>query len=145
MVRPTPASRSASGTSSKAIAANSTPPPNDVTRAAVRSGSVNTAAATAPATRLAPTSAPQPSEAARFSTLRARRDLRAQPHQRVEEDLRERGEGLDHVLHHVQRHPGADGDGRLLEPFARLLPERVRAGEPLAVRDERHEARALRV
>ena len=34
---------------------------------------------------------------------------------------------------------------RLLQPLARLGPERVGAGEPLAVRDERHEPRALRV
>ena len=59
-VSPGPARSSASGTSSRAIAASRTPPPNEVTIAAARSGKVNSATATAPAKMLAATTSPQP-------------------------------------------------------------------------------------
>ena len=54
------------------------------------------------------------------------------------------GNGWITSLHDRERHARADRDGRLLEPLAGLRADRVGAGEPLAVGDERHEARARR-
>ena len=69
----------------------------------------------------------------------------AERFQRVDVDLRERREGLDRVAQHVERHARADRQRRLLQPLARLGPERVGAGQPLAVAEQRQEAVALGV
>ncbi len=60
-------------------------------------------------------------------------------------DLRERRERLDRVPQHVERDAGADRQRRLLQPLAGLRPERVGAGQPLAVAEQRQEAVALGV
>ena len=60
-------------------------------------------------------------------------------------DLGEGRERLDRVAQHVERHLRADRQRGLLEPLAGLRPERVRAGEPLAVAEERQEAVRLGV
>ena len=65
-VTPTPACLSASGTSSKATAASSTPPPKAVMDAATRSGIVIRDATRAPTIRLAATASPNPAEEPRL-------------------------------------------------------------------------------
>src|SRR5436190_7785856 len=60
--------------------------------------------------------------------------------ERADVDLREGGEGLDRVAQHVQRDAGADGQRRLLQPFAGLGAERVGAGQALAVAEQGEEA-----
>ncbi len=79
-------------------------------------------------------------------TCRRRRgDLGAERLQRVGVDLGEGRERLDRVAQHVERYVGADGQRGLLEPLAGLRPERVRAGQPLAVAEEGQEAVRLGV
>ena len=68
----------------------------------------------------------------------------AQRLQRRDVDLREGRERLDRVAQHVERDVRADGQRRLLQPLARLGPERVGAGQPLAVAEQRQEAVATR-
>ena len=46
---------------------------------------------------------------------------------------------------HVERDLGADGQRRLLQPLARLGPERVGAGQALAVAEQGEEAVGLGV
>ncbi len=60
-------------------------------------------------------------------------------------DLREARERLDRVAQHVERDVGADRERRLLQPLAGLGPERVGAGQPLAVAEQRQEAVRLGV
>jgi hypothetical protein len=48
----------------------------------------------------------------------------------VEEDLRERGERLDHVLHDLQWQPGPDRNGGLLKPLAGVGTDAIGTGEP---------------
>ena len=57
-----------------------------------------------------------------------------------DEDLRERREGLDGVGEDVEWDVGADSQRRLLQPFARLGTQRVRAGQSLAVTEQREKA-----
>ena len=73
------------------------------------------------------------------------RDLAAERLQRVDVDLREGRERLDRVAQHVERDAGADRQRRLLQPLARLGAERVGAGQPLAVAEQRQEAVLLGV
>src|SRR5918996_30701 len=107
VVRATPASASASGTSSSAIADNRVPPPKAVVVAASRSGRLTAAATSPPITRLAAITAPHPAEAARFDTRLSGCPL-AQLEHRAQEDLGEGRERLNHVVHHLERHPRAD-------------------------------------
>ena len=73
------------------------------------------------------------------------RDLGAQClHGRVV-DPREAGEGLDRVAEHHERDVRADGQRRLLQPLARLRPDRVGAGQPLAVAEQGQEPGGLGV
>src|SRR4051794_11090579 len=58
--------------------------------------------------------------------------LLAQRPQRVQIDLGERGEGLDRVPQHIEPDARPDRECRLLQPFAGLGAERVRAGDALA-------------
>src|SRR5437763_12920712 len=60
-------------------------------------------------------------------------------------DLREGGERLDGVREDVERDVSSDGECGLLEPFARLRAERIRAGQSLAVAEQRQEPVALGV
>ena len=76
---------------------------------------------------------------------RSSRDLAVQRLQRCEVDLGERRERLDRVAQHVERHARADRERRLLQPLARLRAERVGAGQPLAVAEQRQEPVALGV
>src|SRR4051794_40725830 len=92
-------------------------------------------------------SARTPSSAGRY-VMPAERGLAsflAELAHRVEEGLGERGEGLDHVVHDLERDLAANGGGGLLEPLARLRAEGVGARERLAVGDERHEVRPVGV
>ena len=77
--------------------------------------------------------------------LRAAAISRAERLQRGDVDLRERRERLDRVAQDVERDVGADRQRGLLQPLARLGAERVGAGQPLAVAEERQEAVALGV
>ncbi len=73
------------------------------------------------------------------------RDLGAQRlHGRVV-DPREAGEGLDRVAEHHERHVRADGQRRLLQPLARLRPDRVGAGQPFTVAEQGEEPGRLGV
>ena len=81
----------------------------------------------------------------RADRLARRRDLPAERLQRGDVDLRERRERLDRVGQDVERDVGADRERGLLQPLARLGAERVGAGQPLAVAEERQEAVALGV
>src|SRR6266511_2685542 len=69
----------------------------------------------------------------------------AQLEQGVEVDLRERREGLDRVVQHIQRDARPDRERRLLEPLPGLRAERVGAGQTLAVGDEGQKAGSLRI
>src|SRR3954469_18682742 len=71
--------------------------------------------------------------------------LCAQRVQRSDVDLREGREGLDGVAQDVERHPCADGERRLLHPFALFGTERIRTCESLAVTEQRQEPKALLV
>src|SRR5579862_6309512 len=63
----------------------------------------------------------------------ARGDLVMQRDERVQINFRERGERLDRVAQHIDRHARADGKRRLLQPLAGLRAERISASELLAV------------
>ena len=54
-------------------------------------------------------------------------------------DPGETREWLDGVVQHVQRDVRADGERRLLQPLTGLRSERVGAGQPLAVAEQRQE------
>src|SRR3954471_5595020 len=77
--------------------------------------------------------------------LACRRDVLAECLQPGDVDLREGGERLDRVAEDVERDVRADRQRRLLEPLARLGPERVGTGQPLPVAEECQEAVALGV
>src|SRR5580658_9267207 len=72
-------------------------------------------------------------------------DLAGQCLERVNVDLREGGEGLDDIAQDLQRHARTDGQRGLLHPLASLGAERVAAGQPLAVAEQRQEAVGLDV
>src|SRR5215217_3034222 len=74
-----------------------------------------------------------------------RGDLGAEGLQPGEVDLREGRERLDRVRQDVERHAGADRERGLLKPLAGLWAERVGAGQPLAVAEQREEAVRLSV
>src|SRR5207244_3235762 len=76
-----------------------------------------------------------PMAAVRASSCR-RCDHAAEGLQRTDVDLREGGERLDGVAQDVVGYPYADGQGGLLQPFARLGTEGVRAGQHVAVAEE---------
>ena len=95
------------------------------------------------AVRIAPRTAVLPSarhRRARPDRLVRGRDLVPKRLQRGDVDLRERGERLNRVAEDIERDAGADRERRLLQPLARLGAERVGAGQPLAVAEERQEA-----
>ena len=54
-------------------------------------------------------------------------------------DPREAREGLDRVAQHLERDVCADGERRLLQPLTGFGPERVGAGQSLAVAEQRQE------
>ena len=60
--------------------------------------------------------------------------------QRGDIDLGERGEWLDGVAQHLERHAGADRKSGLLQPLAGLRAERIGAGQPLAVAEQGYES-----
>ena len=80
----------------------------------------------------------------RLRRLRHVRDRHAQRLQRRVVDRREARERLDRVAQHLERDVGPDRQRRLLQPLTGFGPERVGAGQPLAVAEQRQEPVGLR-
>ncbi len=100
--------------------------------------------------RLARAACPSPRHVRHLRVHRADRrrhvrDLHAERLHGCVVDPREAREGLDRVAEHLERDVGADGERRLLQPLTGFGPERVGAGQSLAVAEQRHEPVGLGV
>jgi len=67
------------------------------------------------------------------------RDLHAERRHRRPVNAREAREGLNRVVEHLDRDVCADGKRGLLHPLTGFGPERIRAGQPVAVAEQRQE------
>ena len=70
-------------------------------------------------------------------------DLAVERLQRGDIDFGERGERLDRVAQHFERHAGADRESGLPQPLASLRSERIGPSQPLAVAEQRYESDRL--